>query len=266
MPCAGGCGKPNPGYYKYIYMYKFNGENDGRIDLRILAPVPVPAWLSLHWHHRIVDVAWCGSQNTWRSEANGTETKDSGDALDVTEKDGQIITLLTEDLQKLHQAPVLQGHVPKSTSVDEGWWLVHFVKFHQFSQGAWWSRLVATCCWAIFWCGKLNNQIKINLPFEDDFDHPFMVLRIVYISIRFTVPVTCCSPEKYVSRQRGAAKRRWSRAFRKASRRARHARRHCENRRQIPWAAGNGHGIPPGWLMNVDDSYRFWANGPMGLL
>ena len=40
-----------------IYMYKFNGENDGRIDLRILAPVPVPAWLSLHWHHRIVDVA-----------------------------------------------------------------------------------------------------------------------------------------------------------------------------------------------------------------
>jgi hypothetical protein len=38
----------------------------------------------------------------------------------VTEKDGQIITLLTEDLQKLHQAPVLQGHVPKSTSVDEG--------------------------------------------------------------------------------------------------------------------------------------------------
>lgn len=39
-----------------------------------------------------------------RQSANGTETKDSGDALDVTEKDGQIITLLTEDLQKLHQA------------------------------------------------------------------------------------------------------------------------------------------------------------------
>lgn len=38
-----------------------------------------------------------------RQSANGTEIKDSGDASDA-EKDGQIITLLTEDLQKLHQA------------------------------------------------------------------------------------------------------------------------------------------------------------------
>ena len=109
------------------------------------------------------------------------------------------------------------------------------------------------------WEAQSSNKIN-NLPFGDDVDHPFMALRIVFLYQHSVdrAGYTCRSPEKYIyrgsaARPRGAeeelsAKLRGGQDTPGGTAKtgARFRRHHGPLE-----SAGNGHGIPPGWLIKM---------------